>query len=247
MCLAVRNEDGRIRRYAHIGTGNYNPETADIYEDLGLLTVDPEVTADVSDAFNLLTGYSRQQEFRTLLVAPRGMREGLLELIRGQASQDGLITMKLNSLVDADVIDALYDASRAGARIELITRSICCLRPGEPGLSETIRVRSIVGRFLEHSRVYRFGRGPEATYLFGSADLMPRNLDRRMEVLAPVRDGRLRARIDEMLEALLADDALAWELAADGTWQPVHGSATSNAQTRLEEAALAGARRVAAV
>ena len=247
MCLAVRNEDGRIRRYAHIGTGNYNPETADIYEDLGLLTVDPEVTADVSDAFNLLTGYSRQQEFRTLLVAPRGMREGLLELIRGQASQDGSITMKLNSLVDADVIDALYDASRAGARIELITRSICCLRPGEPGLSETIRVRSIVGRFLEHSRVYRFGRGPQATYLFGSADLMPRNLDRRMEVLAPVRDRRLRARIDEMLEALLADDALAWELAADGTWQPVHGSATSNAQTRLEEAALAGARRVAAV
>jgi polyphosphate kinase len=247
MCLAVRNEDGRIRRYAHIGTGNYNPETADIYEDLGLLTVDPEVTADVSDAFNLLTGYSRQQEFRTLLVAPRGMREGLIELIRGQASQDGLITMKLNSLVDADVIDALYDASQAGARIELITRSICCLRPGEPGLSETIRVRSIVGRFLEHSRVYRFGRGPEATYLFGSADLMPRNLDRRMEVLAPLRDARLRARIDEMLEALLADAALAWELAADGTWQPVHGSATSNAQTRLEEAALVGARRVAAV
>ncbi|HET8873019.1 MAG TPA: polyphosphate kinase 1 [Gaiellaceae bacterium] len=247
MCLAVRNEDGRIRRYAHIGTGNYNPETADIYEDLGLLTVDPEVTADVSDAFNLLTGYSRQQEFRTLLVAPRGMREGLLELIRGQASQDGLITMKLNSLVDADVIDALYDASQAGARIELITRSICCLRPGEPSLSETIHVRSLVGRFLEHSRVFRFGRGPEATYLFGSADLMPRNLDRRMEVLAPIREPALRSRIDEMLDDLLSDDALAWELGADGTWQAPSGSGTNNAQVHLEEAALARARRVAAV
>lgn len=246
MCLAVRNENG-IRRYAHLGTGNYNPETADIYEDLGLLTADPDVTSDVSEAFNLLTGYSRQKEFRTLLVAPRGMREGLLELIRAQASQDGLITMKLNSLVDAEVIDALYEASQAGARIELITRSICCLRPGEPGLSETIRVRSLVGRFLEHSRVFRFGRGPEATYLFGSADLMPRNLDRRMEVLAPIRESALRARIDEMLDDLLSDDALAWELGADGTWEAPSGSGTNNAQVHLEEAALARARRVAAV
>jgi polyphosphate kinase len=246
MCLAVRNENG-IRRYAHLGTGNYNPETADIYEDLGLLTADPDVTADVSEAFNLLTGYSRQKEFRTLLVAPRGMREGLLELIRAQASRDGLITMKLNSLVDAEVIDALYEASQAGARIELITRSICCLRPGEAGLSESIRVRSLVGRFLEHSRVFRFGRGPEATYLFGSADLMPRNLDRRMEVLAPIREPALRARIDEMLDDLLSDDALAWELGADGTWQAPSGSGTNNAQVHLEEAALARARRVAAV
>jgi polyphosphate kinase len=247
MCLAVRNENGGIRRYAHLGTGNYNPETADIYEDLGLLTADPDVTADVSEAFNLLTGYSRQKEFRTLVVAPRGMREGLLELIRAQASQDGLITMKLNSLVDAEVIDALYEASQAGARIELIARSICCLRPGEPGLSETIRVRSLVGRFLEHSRVFRFGRGAEAAYLFGSADLMPRNLDRRMEVLAPIREPALRARIDEMLDDLLSDDALAWELGADGTWQAPSGSGTNNAQVRLEEAALARARRVAAV
>jgi polyphosphate kinase len=247
MCLAVRNEEGRIRRYAHIGTGNYNLETADTYEDLGLLTADPEVTADVSDAFNLLTGYSRQQEFRTVLVAPRGMREGLLELIRGQAFEDGSITMKLNSLVDAEVIEALYDASQAGARIDLIVRSICCLRPGEPGLSETIQVRSLVGRFLEHSRVYRFGRGPQATYLFGSADLMPRNLDRRMEVLAPILEPTLRDRIDEMLDVLLSDDELAWALAPDGTWAAPNGSALSNAQTRLEEAALAGARRVAAV
>ena len=247
MCLAVRREDGVIRRYAHIGTGNYNLETADTYEDLGLLTADPEVTADVSDAFNLLTGYSRQQEFRTLLVAPRGMREGLLQLIREQASPDGLITMKLNSLVDAEVIDALYEASQAGARIELIIRSICCLRPGAPGLSETIRVRSLVGRFLEHSRVFRFGRGAEATYLFGSADLMPRNLDRRMEVLAPIREPALRARIDEMLDDLLSDDALAWELGADGTWRAPNRSGTINAQVRLGEAAIARARRVTAV
>jgi len=245
LCLAVRNENGKIRRYAHIGTGNYNPETAHSYEDLGLFTADPEVTADVSDAFNLLTGYSRQQEFRTLLVAPIGMRSGLLELIRAEATPEGRITMKLNSLVDQVLIDALYEASQAGAEIELIVRSICCLRPEEPGLSETIRVRSIIGRYLEHSRVYRFGSGPEATYLFGSADLMPRNLDRRMEVLAPIRDPSLRVRIDEMLELLVADDVLAWQLAADGSWRPPDAAGTRNVQTQLEEAALA--RRITAV
>jgi polyphosphate kinase len=247
LCLAVRNENGRIRRYAHIGTGNYNPETAHTYEDLGLFTADPQVTADVSDAFNLLTGYSRQQGFRTLLVAPSGMRAGLLELIHAQASPEGRITMKLNSLVDPTLIDALFDASEAGARIELITRSICCLRPEEPGLSETIHVRSIVGRYLEHSRVYRFGTGLQATYLFGSADLMQRNLDRRMEVLAPVRDPALRARLDEMLDLLLADDALAWRLTADGSWRPPSAAGTNNVQTQLEEAAVARARRIAAV
>jgi polyphosphate kinase len=245
LCLAVRNENGKIRRYAHIGTGNYNPETAHSYEDLGLFTADPEVTADVSDAFNLLTGYSRQQEFRTLLVAPIGMRSGLLELIRAESTPEGRITMKLNSLVDQVLIDALYEASQAGAEIELIVRSICCLRPEEPGLSETIRVRSIIGRYLEHSRVYRFGSGPEATYLFGSADLMPRNLDRRMEVLAPIRDPSLRVRIDEMLELLVADDVLAWQLAADGSWRPPDAAGTRNVQTQLEEAALA--RRITAV
>jgi polyphosphate kinase len=245
LCLAVRNENGKIRRYAHIGTGNYNPETAHSYEDLGLFTADPEVTADVSDAFNLLTGYSRQQEFRTLLVAPIGMRSGLLELIRAESTPEGRITMKLNSLVDQVLIDALYEASQAGAEIELIVRSICCLRPEEHGLSETIRVRSIIGRYLEHSRVYRFGSGPEATYLFGSADLMPRNLDRRMEVLAPIRDPSLRVRIDEMLELLVADDVLAWQLAADGSWRAPDAAGTRNVQTQLEEAALA--RRITAV
>jgi polyphosphate kinase len=247
LCLAVRREGGGIRRYAHIGTGNYNPETAAVYEDLGLLTADPEITADVSDVFNLLTGYSRQEHFRALLVAPSGLRPGLLELIRAQASPEGQITMKLNSLVDPEVIDALYDASQTGARIHLVVRSMCCLRPGVPGLSEGITVRSIVGRFLEHSRIYRFGEGPEATYLLGSADLMERNLDRRVEVLAPIRDSALRSRLDEILDVLMMDDTLAWELDGDGIWHPPPPAGTINAQTQLEEAARSRARRIVPV
>ena len=246
LCLMVRAEGEQIRRYAHIGTGNYNPETAKVYEDLGLFTAHPDMTADVADVFNLLTGYSRQHEFRTLLVAPAGMRAGLLDLIDGQASPEGRITMKLNSLVDPELIDALYAASQAGARIELITRSICCLRPGVPGLSETISVRSIVGRYLEHSRIYRFGVGQRATYLLGSADLMQRNLDRRVEALAPVRDLRLQERLDEILELLIADDVLAWELESDGTWRPTTLGRVSS-QAGLEEAALERAQRIAVV
>jgi polyphosphate kinase len=247
LCLAVRRENGGIRRYAHIGTGNYNRETAALYEDVGLLTADPEITADVSDVFNLLTGYSLQGSFRTLLVAPAGLRAGLLELIRSQASPEGHITMKLNGLIDPEMIDALYDASQSGTRIELIVRSTCCLRPGVPGLSEGIRVRSIVGRFLEHSRLFRFGTGPEATYLFGSADLMQRNLDRRVEVLAPIRDLALRARIDEILAVLSVDDTLAWELNGDGTWISPSETGIVNAQARLEQSALGRARRVVPV
>jgi polyphosphate kinase len=247
LCLVVREEAGGVRRYAHIGTGNYNPETARLYEDVGLITADEEITADASDVFNLLTGYSRQEEFGTLLVAPAGMRAGLIELIRGQASPQGRITMKLNSLVDAELIDALYDASRAGAQVDLIVRSICCLRPRVAGLSETIRVRSIVGRFLEHSRILRFGGGADATYLIGSADLMPRNLDRRVEVLAPVLAPALRARLDEILETLQADQALAWELDGDGSWHRVGRGGDFEAQERFEQLALARARRISAV
>jgi polyphosphate kinase len=247
LCLAVRRENGGIRRYAHIGTGNYNRETAAIYEDLGLFTADPQITADVSDVFNLLTGYSRQQGFRCLLVAPAGLRAGLLQLIRGQASPEGRITMKLNSLVDHEIIDALYDASQAGARIQLVVRSMCCLRPGVPGLSEGITVRSIVGRFLEHSRIFRFGTGPEATYLLGSADMMERNLDRRVEVLTPIRDEALRQRLDEILGALTADNVIAWKLGADGTWRGPGPGDTVDAQLRLEQAAHDRARRVVAI
>jgi polyphosphate kinase len=247
LCLAVRREERGIRRYAHIGTGNYNQETAATYEDLGFFTADPEITADVSDVFNLLTGYSRQQDFGALLVAPAGLRMGLLELIRAQASPEGRIAMKLNSLVDHEMIDALYEASQAGARIELSVRGMCCLRPGMSGLSDGISVRSIVGRFLEHSRVFRFGSGPEATYLLGSADLMERNLDRRVEVLTPIRDQGLRDRLDEILGILLADDVLASELHSDGTWHGPAENGTLNAQARLEEVARDRARRIVAV
>jgi polyphosphate kinase len=247
LCLVVRDEPGGLRRYAHIGTGNYNPETARLYEDIGLLTADEEITADVAAVFHLLTGYSRQSDFGELLVAPAGMRTALAELIRGQAAPGGRITMKLNSLVDPELIDALYDASRAGAEIDLIVRSICCLRPGVPGLSETIRVRSIVGRFLEHSRIFRFGRDGEAAYLVGSADLMQRNLDRRVEVLAPVLAPALQRRLDEILELLEADDVLAWELDPDGNWHRKSRTGTVDAQAQLQEAAIARARRIAVV
>ncbi|MDQ3978846.1 MAG: polyphosphate kinase 1, partial [Actinomycetota bacterium] len=186
--LVVRDEGDVVRRYCHVGTGNYNPKTARLYEDLGLLTVDPDVGADLTDLFNYLTGYSRQTGFRKLLVAPVSLRPRILELIRAEQDkgEKGRIVLKLNNLVDAAVIDALYEASSAGVEIDLIVRSICCLRPGVPGLSDHIRVRSIVGRFLEHSRIFAFGRRENRRFLIGSADLMPRNLDRRVEAVVPV-------------------------------------------------------------
>jgi polyphosphate kinase len=247
LCLAVRREGGDIRRYAHIGTGNYNPETAGIYEDLGLFTTDPEITADVSDVFNLLTGYSRQTDFRALDVAPTGLRSGFIELIREQAFDGGRITLKMNSLSDPETIDTLYEASQAGAQIDLVVRGICCLRPGVAGLSETIRVRSIVGRFLEHSRIYRFGTGPDATYLIGSADLMRRNLDRRVEVLTPVRDPSLKERLDEVIDTLLADDVLAWELGPDAVWRRVSGGRGVNAQSELADLARRRSRQMVVI
>ena len=197
--------------------------------------------------FNLLTGYSRQTDFHTLHVAPAGLRSGLVELIRGQAFEGGRITLKMNSLSDQETIDALYEAAAAGAQVDLIVRGICCLRPGVPGLSETIRARSIVGRYLEHSRLYRFGAGPDATYLIGSADLMRRNLDRRVEVLAPVRDPELQAQLDEVVDVLLADDVLAWELLPDGEWRKVSDAGTVNAQDRLAELARRRARHISAL
>ena len=247
LCLVVRDEEDGLRRYAHVGTGNYHPETARIYEDVGLFTADPELTADVADVFHLLTGYSRQDEFRTMLVAPESMRERLLELIESQATEGGRISIKCNSLEDPTLIDALYDASHAGAQVDLVIRSICCLRPGVPGLSDRIRVRSIVGHYLEHSRIFRFGEGSDGVYLIGSADLMRRNLDRRVEVLAPVRAPALRTRLDEILAALQADDSLAWELGPDGSWSRVSETGAVDAQLELERLALARARRISAV
>ena len=228
--LVVREEADGLRRYCHIGTGNYNSKTARIYEDLGLLTCDPQIGSDLTQLFNELTGYGRNIDYERLAVAPRLMRPELNELIQGEIDAAaaepgrGRITMKMNSLVDPGMIDELYRASRAGVEIDLIVRGICCLYPGVPGLSENIRVRSIVGRYLEHSRVYRFanGDGPgRPTHLMGSADLMPRNLDRRVEVLTPVIDPKLQPRLDEILDIALRDDVLAWTLDAEGRWTRV--------------------------
>jgi polyphosphate kinase len=244
--LVVRRESSGIRRYAHVGTGNYNATTAKIYEDVGLLTADAEIGADLTDLFNLLTGYSRQHGYRRLLVAPDDLRPELLKLIHREARSGGKIVLKLNSLADADLIDALYEASQAGADIDLIVRGICCLRPGVPGVSNQIHVRSLVGRYLEHSRIFRFGRrGTGYDHFIGSADLMPRNLDRRVEAVIPVADPGLKLRLDRVLKVLLSDDVLAWTLRADGTWRKVPTRKGVNAQVRLQELALerAGPRR----
>jgi polyphosphate kinase len=223
ICLVVRDDGDRVRRYAHIATGNYNDRTARIYEDVGLLTADPDLGADLTDLFNVMTGYSRQSSYRSLVIAPMNFRERMLELIaREAAADDGCIVAKMNSLVDPQLIDALYAASEAGTSIDLIVRGICCLRPGVDGSSSNIRVRSIVGRYLEHSRIYRFGserRGYD--YLIGSGDWMPRNLDRRVEAIAPVTDPAMQARLEEILQVNLADDLLAWELGPDTVWRRV--------------------------
>jgi len=238
LLLVVRSEGDRIRRYVHLATGNYNGKTAKLYEDVGILTCDPDLGADVTDLFNFLTGYSAQHDYRKLLVAPLTLRRRLTELIERESKPGGRITFKLNSLVDPRIIDALYDASAAGASIDLIIRGICCLRAGVPGLSENIRVRSIVGRYLEHSRIYRFGEPPHAEAYIASADLMQRNLDRRVEAAIPIEHPDLLARIDEILVTGLADDALAWELQSDDTWRKLPVSASLNAQRRLYEIAV---------
>ena len=244
--LVVREEGDSIRHYCHVGTGNYNPKTARIYEDIGLLSADRELGADLAELFNYLTGYSRQTEYRRLLVAPAGLRSSILDLIaaeRDDPDGHGRIVMKMNSLVDTTVIDALYEASQAGVSIDLIVRGICCLRPGVPGLSENIRVRSIVGRFLEHSRILAFGERRERHYVIGSADLMPRNLDRRVEAMTPIFDPELQGRLQEILDVTMADDTLAWALDGDGGWSKVATEKGMNTHLRLQELAFERARR----
>ena len=238
--LVVRDDGDQLRRYCHIGTGNYNTKTARIYEDLGILTCDLDVGADVAKLFNHLTGYSRDDRYHTLVVAPRDMRRCLLELIERESrfGADGRITLKANSIGDAETIEALYTASQAGVQIDLVIRGISCLRAGVPGLSENIRVRSILGRYLEHSRIYRFAHGDvddASLYLIGSADLMPRNLDRRVEVLVPIEHPKHRDWLDAVFEFLLADDIVRWELQPDDAWSRL-GPADAfepNAQERL--------------
>jgi polyphosphate kinase len=231
--LVVRNDDDGLRRYCHVGTGNYNSRTARLYEDVGFITCDPDVGDDVTQLFNHLTGYSRKHDYRTLLVAPRHMREQLLDLIEHEAGfgAEGAIKVKLNSLVDPRMIEALYAASRAGVSIDLIVRGICCLVPGVPGMSETIRVRSQLGRYLEHSRIMWFAHGdvsenrhpaegsqPKPLYLIGSADWMQRNLDGRVEVLVPVSHPKHQVWLDHVFEFLLDPGTVRWELDSEGAW-----------------------------
>jgi len=237
--LVVRREADSVRRYVHLGTGNYNAGTARGYTDLGLFTANEEIGADVSDLFNFLTGYSNQQEYRKLLVAPVSMRRRAFEMIERECAlgERGRLLFKTNHLVDEEMIEELYRASQLGVKIDLICRQTCCLRPGIPGISENIRVISIVGRFLEHSRVYLFGNGGETEIYVGSADLMTRNLDRRVEILFPIEDASLRKHIErDILDVALRDTAKARELHADGTWhrvRPTAGEEPFNSQEYL--------------
>lgn len=245
--LVVRRERDGIRRYVHIGTGNYNTRTARMYTDLGLLSCDPALGADLTELYNTLTGYGRQERYRTLLVAPWRMRERLMDLIAREirvhraGERPGLVRMQINSLTDPRMIAALYRASRAGVRVDLVIRSICGLRPGIPGVSEHITVRSVVGRFLEHARILQFG--PD-DLLTGSADLMPRNLDGRVETLVPINDAALRAHLREMLDVLLADTTNAWQLGPGGSWTriaPAPGQEPFNSQEQFMAEARAAA------
>jgi polyphosphate kinase len=226
LCMVVRGEGRHIRRYVHVGTGNYNSVTARLYEDVGLLTADPLLGTEISDLFNYLTGYSRGSEYRRLVVAPRRMREHLLELIEREAGfadrgEPALIRWKVNNLIDEPIVDALYDASQRGVQVDLLVRAICALRPGVPGLSERITVRSILGRFLEHSRILQFHNGGEDEVLIGSADLMHRNLDRRVETLVPVEDPASAQRLLGILDLALRDNVGVWTLGSDGSWTRV--------------------------
>ena len=253
--LVVRREGDGVRHYVHIGTGNYHPKTARLYTDFGLFTTDEEIGADVADLFNFLTGYARPRGYRKVLVAPAHLRDGILAQIestieRHREQGDGRIALKMNSLVDQQCIEALYRASQAGVPVDLNVRGICCLRPDVEGVSENIRVTSVVGRFLEHSRIYGFQRGEDWSVFIGSADLMPRNLDKRVELVTPVEDPALRADLLDALERCLADNTNAWDLHEDGTWTRRHPTGAERhsvqqelmlAHTALAEEALATA------
>jgi polyphosphate kinase len=255
LTLVVRREDSGLRRYVHLGTGNYHARNARLYEDFGLFTADDDIAADVANLFNYITGFGRPQEFRKLLVAPFDLRDGLISHIRAvaqaaAAGKTASIRMKVNALTDEKVIGELYKASQEGAEVDIVARSICALRPGVPGLSERIRVRSILGRFLEHSRLFVFQAGKKSSYFIGSADLMPRNLDHRLEVVAPVEDPTLQQRLRGAFDILLADNSSAWELQADGSWRrlrPKKDEPDRGAQQTFMRATRPRARRRAAL
>jgi len=224
LALVVRREGTVLRRYVHIGTGNYNPRTARGYVDLGLLTCRPELGADATDLFNVLTGLSRQVDFRRLLVAPHSLRSRILTLIEreiayAQAGREARVVFKVNAVVDPESIEAIYRASQAGVDVELIVRGICSVRPGVPGLSERVRIRSVVGEFLEHSRIFGFANGGQPEWYIGSADLMERNLDRRVEAVVPLEDPEAAAHVAGIVQLMLADDRRSWQLGTDGVWR----------------------------
>jgi polyphosphate kinase len=226
LCLVVRREGDQLRRYVHVGTGNYNPTTARLYEDLGLLTADPELGEEVSHLFNYITGFSRNRGYRSLIVGPTGLRERMLSMIAREASissaeSPGRIVMKLNNLTDPAIIEALYDASEQNVKVDLLIRSICTLRPGIKRLSKSITVRSILGRFLEHSRVFYFRNGGDEEIYIGSADMMNRNLDSRVEALASVKSAELKEQLKFLLDLALADNVSSWTLNPEGSWQRV--------------------------
>jgi polyphosphate kinase len=231
VCMVIRRDEDGMRRYVHMSTGNYNTITGRIYTDLSYFTCEPTIGADVSDLFNALTGYSRKETYRKLLVAPGSLRQQILarierEIVRHQQHGDGYLAFKMNALVDKQCIQALYRASQAGVPIDLQVRGICCLRPGVPGISETITVTSIVGRFLEHARIYYFRNGGQEEVFLGSADLMPRNLDRRVEVLFPVEAPHLRQSIlHNILRIHLQDNGQARQLLPDSSYQRLHAPA----------------------
>jgi polyphosphate kinase len=239
--LVVRREGSGVRHYVHLGTGNYHAKTARLYEDFGLFTCDPGIAADVAELFNTLTGAARTPEYRHVVVAPDHMRRWFLDQVERTilAKRDGAdarIVLKMNALVDARCIRALYEASQEGVRVDLSVRGICCLRPGVPGVSENITVVSVVGRFLEHARIYGFHRGYERAYWIGSPDLMPRNLDTRVELLSPVTDPALRAELEDTLERDLADDTFGWELGPDDDWTRRTGRTRSVHSELMERA-----------
>jgi polyphosphate kinase len=240
--LVVRREGSGARHYVHIGTGNYHAKTARLYEDFGLFTTDREIAADVAELFNTLTGAARSPTFRKVITAPEDMRPWFLDQVKRtiaahEAGEETRIALKLNSLVDARCIRALYGASQAGVPVDINVRGICCLRPGVPGVSDNVRVISVVGRFLEHSRLYGFRRGEERRWWLGSADLMPRNLDTRVELLVPIEDPAARAEIEDTLQRCLADDTFAWELRPDDSWERRRGGTRSVHRELMERAA----------
>jgi polyphosphate kinase len=244
--MVVRREAGKIVRYVHLGTGNYNPKTARLYEDLGLFTCQADLGADLTDLFNVLTGYSRQRDYRKLLVAPVGLRERLLALIareteHAQAGRPGRIIVKMNAITDTKLIVALYQASQAGVKIDLIIRGMCCLRPGVEQVSDNIRVLSVIGRFLEHSRIFYFHNHERPEVFIGSADWRGRNLDRRVEVVTPIDDPKIKAKLRYILDVMLLDNRQAWELQPDGTYrqlQPAEGEPERVSQNMFMESIL---------